>query len=73
MRNEKKGARRKEKRTPSISFFPTLEFPAFVTFSSRRGKRRLYEPPIKDWVLIEHAEGFSGEKGECFAGKAELE
>ncbi len=70
------GARRKKRRraTPSI-FPPTLEFPAFVTFrlSPRRGERLLFKPPAQDCVFTEHAEGLSGEKGECFAGKAELE
>lgn len=71
LRNDKKGVGGEEG-SPDC-FLPTLEFPVCVTFRSHRAKRSFYKTSIKDWVLIEHAEGIPGEKGECFAGKAELE
>lgn len=68
LRNVKKGAKEEGGDRTFHLFLPTLELRACVTFW------KLTPSPLqRSRVIIEHAEGLSGEKGERFAGKAELE
>lgn len=73
LRNEKKGARRKEEE--GTFFFVSFNFGVSCSelFGPSSEERVFCKVPFKDRVLIENAEGIFGEKGECFAGKTQLE